>query len=135
MSVLVGFLSFACPDLSAIFADKCLFVCCTCSNAADLGLEGAGLGVLEPTTKPMPTAVSSPPVMLPVDAGAATEEAATGDVAANGGQPISKDDDVLLQLEGPEIPTGEPILPPVDCSRFPVARFLHLDEIAGAAPQ
>ena len=136
MSLLVDSLSSACPDLSAVFFYECFFICCACSKAADLGLGAAGPGVSEPASDPMPTAASSPPVVPSVDAGAAVDEAAAKDVPAFEEQEISKESDILLQLEGPEIPVGEPILPPpVDCSRFPVARFLHLDETAGPAPQ
>jgi len=42
----------------------------TC-KVVDLGLGGAGPGLLEPASDPMPTAASSPPVVPPVDAGAA----------------------------------------------------------------
>ena len=40
--------------------------------------------------------------------------------------------DVKLQLEAPEIPTGEPILPPpLDYNRLPLARLVHIDEAIG----
>jgi len=84
----------------------------------------------------MPKAVLSPPVVPSVDAGAAIDEAAAKDVPAFEEQVTFKESNILLQLEGPEIPMGEPILPPpIDFSRFPVARFHHLDETAGLAPQ
>jgi len=87
---------------------------------------------------------SQPPIPCPrrrclhrlCHAGAAVDEAATKDVPAFEEQATFKESNILLQLEGPEIPTGEPILPPpIDFSRFPIARFLHLDETAGSAPQ
>ena len=82
-----------------------------------MGLGAAGPGVSEPATDPLPTVVSSPPVVPSVDAGAAAEEAAAGDVPAFEESAISKEGDDLLQLEGPEIHAGEPILcPPMDCS-------------------
>jgi len=75
----------------------------TC-KAADLGLGAAGPGVSEPASDPMPTAAASPPVVPSVDAGAAVDEAAAKDVPAFEEQEISKESDILLQLEGPEIP-------------------------------
>ena len=40
-------------------------------------------------------------------------------------------DDAQLRLVGPEIPSGEPILPsPLDCSHLPIVVFVHI----GGAP-
>jgi len=71
VSLLSGLSSFACLDLSAVFIYEYSFICCACSKVVDLGLGGAGPGLLEPASDPMPTAASSPPVVPPVDAGAA----------------------------------------------------------------
>ena len=74
-----------------------------------------------------------------MDAGTAADEAITKegeDVPVTEGQIALGGSGALLQLEAPEILTGEPIMPPpVDCCQFPIARFLHLDETTGPSPQ
>ena len=110
-------------------------------SKADLGLGDTSEVISSPTPEPIPTMIMAPPpplhaeidsILPPVDE-APTQDAK--EAPARGGDNEASGDDTQLCLVGPEIPSGEPILPPPsDCSRLPIALFVHVGRASGQHP-